>query len=93
MNEKNSILNKYYRHKYEDDVSYLKTNGLKTHYVPGGLKLNSEYLKVTDRNFSQLAITLNDKSANKKLTQNQKSGLQALKKILQRSSTFLEVIW
>ena len=90
MNEKNSILNKYYRHKYEDDVSYLKTNGLKTHYVPGGLKLNSEYLKVTDRNFSQLAITLNDKSANKKLTQNQKSGLQALKKILQRGDgTFI----
>jgi len=68
MNEKNSILNKYYRHKYEDDVSYLKTNGLKTHYVPGGLKLNSEYLQVTDRNFSQLAISVSDGSINKKLT-------------------------
>ena len=41
-------------------------------------------MKVTDRNFSQLAISISDGSVNKKLTQNQKSGLQALKKMLQR---------
>ena len=84
MSEQESLTSKYYRHKYEDNISYLKTTGLRTHYVPGGLKLNSEYLGISDRNFSQLAITVSAGSATKKLTPNQKSGLQALKKMLQR---------
>ncbi len=91
-----NIADKYYRHKYVDENNYLKNKSVETYYVPGGLRLNSNYLdeilnKSTYKNiFSQLAISTNSKSIQKSLQSNQKSGLLALKKILQRGDgTFL----
>jgi len=96
MSEINYIVNSYYRHTYKDELNYLKVPGLETYYVPGGLKLNSKYFENLFskneylRNFSQYSISINENSKNKNLTDNQKSGLQSFKKILQRGDgTFI----